>query len=168
MQAMEFQTLPDDYPKLFASRDIKKGELLFAERPLAVSIAANTGYMPWNDDIMRQCQSLKGVNAIRFELLNNRRGTKNKLPPIEVLTENFYKKYDKYGLTKSQMKLILKKKAFTKQNIGQVPYSHKTVYYSVCSIMPFISHASESNVVVETPHMRLTMAYAQRDIKQGE
>lgn len=58
------------------------------------------------------------------------------------------------------MKLILKKKAFTKQNIGQVPYSNKSVYYSVCSIMPFVSHDSESNVVVETPHLRLTMAYA--------
>ena len=157
---MEFKTVQDDYPKLFASRDIQKGELLFAEQPLATSITANIGYMPWNDDIIRQCSSLKGVNAIRFELLNNRRGTKNKLPPIEILTENAYKKYDKFGLTKSQMKLILKKKAFTKQNIGQVPYSNKSVYYSVCSIMPFVSHDTESNVYVETPHLRLTMAYA--------
>ena len=46
MQGMEFKTPPNDYPKLFASRDIKKGELLFAEKPLAVHISGNSGYLP--------------------------------------------------------------------------------------------------------------------------
>ena len=46
MQGMEFKNPPNDYPKLFASRDIKKGELLFAEKPLAVHISGNSGYLP--------------------------------------------------------------------------------------------------------------------------
>ena len=117
---------------------------------------------------MKQCQTLKGVNALRFELLNNRRDTKTKKFPFELLTENAYKKYDKYGITKSQMKLILKKKCFTKQNIGQVPFSPQSVYYSICTIMSFVSHGTESNVTVKTPQMKLTMAYADKDIKKGE
>ena len=40
---------------------------------------------------MKQCQILKGVNALRLELLNNRRDTKSKKFPFELLTENAYK-----------------------------------------------------------------------------
>ena len=34
--------------------------------------------------------------------------------------------------------------------------------------MSFVSHGTESNVTVKTPQMKLTMAYADKDIKKGE
>ena len=34
--------------------------------------------------------------------------------------------------------------------------------------MSFVSHGTESNVAVKTPQMKLTMAYADKDIKKGE
>ena len=118
--------------------------------------------------MVRQCQALKGINAIRFESLHHRRESKNKSPSVGILCQNSYKQYDKYGLTKSQMKLILKRKSFTKQNIGIVPYSPQSVYYSICTIMSYVSHGNDANVAVKIPQMKLAMAYADKDIKQGE
>ena len=49
-----------------------------------------------------------------------------------------------------------------------VPYSPQSVYYSICTIMSYVSHGNDANIVVKIPQMKLAMAYADKDIKQGE
>jgi len=34
--------------------------------------------------------------------------------------------------------------------------------------MSYVSHGNDANVVVKIPQMKLAMAYADKDIKQGE
>jgi len=90
---------------LFATKLIKKGELLIVEKPLAsvcedpwvqmTGADYESAYQMRFNELMKQCHcmlGLKGIHALRVSYLYP--GVNHKeIPPFEIYTCNDYKKY---------------------------------------------------------------------------
>ena len=96
IKGIELKLFHDQRPSFVASRDIKKGDLVIAEKPLANIIEVEQQSRPdWvYKELAQQCGALQGVNALRLSFLLNGKDSNNEIPQLQIFTENYYKRYD--------------------------------------------------------------------------
>ena len=99
---------------VFASKPLKKGELIVVER--AIAEASGDDQLGRSEQLVKKCTALAGLNgveALRMSYLDDgRENTSLELPPIKVFVENYYKEYQIPTLTDERLKKVIHHNSF--------------------------------------------------------
>ena len=168
---------------IFAEKDIKKGELIIVEKPIAVvekmvlsdeKLGSKELKKLCNDritELTEKCLALyklKGIEALRLSYLCDGENINESIPPDNLYVSSAYKKYKLKKLSERTIANIVVKNNFG----GSVPSpSDENAIHSnalLLGLVSFMNHSKHPNVSYKCAGLHLHLVYADKDIQKGD